>query len=40
MRFGMLRYKVPKVDLIHWYFNAPFKVVALNLGLSFSNGWI
>ncbi|GAA8469628.1 hypothetical protein HpBT249_15070 [Helicobacter pylori] len=28
MRFGALRYKVPKVDLIHWYFNAPFKVVA------------
>ncbi|GAA9191247.1 hypothetical protein HpHA192_10960 [Helicobacter pylori] len=23
-----MRYKVPKVDLVHWYFNAPLKVVA------------
>ncbi|GAA9430414.1 hypothetical protein HpHA285_12790 [Helicobacter pylori] len=28
MRLGMLRYKVPKVDLVHWYFNAPLRVVA------------
>ncbi|UOR24786.1 hypothetical protein MPF85_05605 [Helicobacter pylori] len=28
LRFGALRYKVPKVDLVHWYFNAPFKVAA------------
>ncbi|GHP60524.1 hypothetical protein [Helicobacter pylori] len=28
IRLGALRYKVPKVDLIHWYFNAPLRVVA------------
>ncbi|WRC24527.1 hypothetical protein KVC99_05400 [Helicobacter pylori] len=28
MRSGALCYKVPKVDLIHWYFNAPIRVVA------------
>nr|WP_263421611.1 hypothetical protein [Helicobacter pylori] len=28
MRSGALRYKVPSVNLIHWYFNAPFKVAA------------
>ncbi|EMJ43755.1 hypothetical protein HMPREF1436_00218 [Helicobacter pylori GAMchJs136i] len=28
MRSGALRYKVPKVNLVHWYFNAPLKVVA------------
>ncbi|GAB0031596.1 hypothetical protein yangon129_14390 [Helicobacter pylori] len=33
MRSGALRYKVPSVNLVHWYFNAPLKVVA-NLGLS------
>ncbi|WQX32760.1 hypothetical protein E5P61_05395 [Helicobacter pylori] len=24
----MLRYSVPSVNLVHWYFNAPLKVVA------------
>nr|WP_139545351.1 hypothetical protein [Helicobacter pylori] len=28
MRSGALRYKVPSMNLIHWYFNAPLKVVA------------
>nr|WP_330369258.1 hypothetical protein [Helicobacter pylori] len=28
MRSGALRYKVPKVNLVHWYFNAPLSVVA------------
>ncbi|WP_097679638.1 hypothetical protein [Helicobacter pylori] len=28
MRSGTLRYKVPSVNLVHWYFNAPLKVVA------------
>ncbi|MCQ2620811.1 hypothetical protein JT122_07930 [Helicobacter pylori] len=28
MRSGALRYSVPKVNLVHWYFNAPLKVVA------------
>lgn len=28
MRLGALRYKVPSVDLVHWYFNALFKVAA------------
>ncbi|WRE73244.1 hypothetical protein KVE19_02305 [Helicobacter pylori] len=28
MRSGALRYKVPSVNLVHWYFNAPLKVVA------------
>ncbi|XNZ29195.1 hypothetical protein ACKRAR_01620 [Helicobacter pylori] len=28
MRSGALRYKVPKVNLVHWYLNAPLKVVA------------
>ncbi|WP_120826415.1 hypothetical protein [Helicobacter pylori] len=28
MRSGALRYKVPSVNLVHWYFNAPPKVVA------------
>ncbi|UOR81397.1 hypothetical protein [Helicobacter pylori] len=28
MRSGALRYKVPNVNLVHWYFNAPLKVVA------------
>ncbi|WRA25784.1 hypothetical protein KVJ87_02285 [Helicobacter pylori] len=28
MRSGALRYKAPKVNLVHWYFNAPLKVVA------------
>ncbi|GAA7909219.1 hypothetical protein HpCOL288_14630 [Helicobacter pylori] len=28
MRSGAFRYKVPKVNLVHWYFNAPLKVVA------------
>ncbi|WP_232261049.1 hypothetical protein [Helicobacter pylori] len=23
-----MRYKVPSVNLVHWYFNAPLKVVA------------
>nr|WP_232256153.1 hypothetical protein [Helicobacter pylori] len=28
MRSGAFRYSVPKVNLVHWYFNAPLKVVA------------
>ncbi|WQW16065.1 hypothetical protein KVM68_05280 [Helicobacter pylori] len=28
MRSGALRYIVPSVNLVHWYFNAPLKVVA------------
>ncbi|WQV45459.1 hypothetical protein KVK85_02285 [Helicobacter pylori] len=28
IRSGAFRYKVPKVNLAHWYFNAPLKVVA------------
>ncbi|MCQ2943994.1 hypothetical protein JT145_07795 [Helicobacter pylori] len=28
MRLGALRYKVPSVNLVHWYFNAPLRVVA------------
>ncbi|MFP6129211.1 hypothetical protein ACLGA2_07355 [Helicobacter pylori] len=28
MRSGALRYSVPSVNLVHWYFNAPLKVVA------------
>ncbi|MGL2737907.1 hypothetical protein ACQJ75_06705 [Helicobacter pylori] len=28
MRSGALRYKVPSVNLVHWYFNAPLRVVA------------
>nr|WP_231627253.1 hypothetical protein [Helicobacter pylori] len=28
MRSGALRYSVPKVNLVHWYFNAPLRVVA------------
>ncbi|MFP6292812.1 hypothetical protein ACLGDZ_07255 [Helicobacter pylori] len=28
MRLGAFRYKVPSVNLVHWYFNAPLKVVA------------
>ncbi|ADO04279.1 hypothetical protein HPCU_05655 [Helicobacter pylori Cuz20] len=28
MRSGALRYKVPSVNLVHWYFKAPLKVVA------------
>ncbi|QIC81892.1 hypothetical protein G3M67_07205 [Helicobacter pylori] len=28
MRSGALRYKVPKVNLVHWYFNAPLNEVA------------
>nr|WP_277422104.1 hypothetical protein [Helicobacter pylori] len=28
MRSGAFRYKVPSVNLVHWYFNAPLKVVA------------
>ncbi|WQY05073.1 hypothetical protein KVJ65_05250 [Helicobacter pylori] len=28
IRSGALRYSVPKVNLVHWYFNAPLKVVA------------
>ncbi|GAA9338102.1 hypothetical protein TH0460_14660 [Helicobacter pylori] len=28
MRSGALRYKVPSVNLVNWYFNAPLKVVA------------
>ncbi|MEJ8621662.1 hypothetical protein MMN30_07510 [Helicobacter pylori] len=27
-RSGALRYSVPKVNLAHWYFNAPLRVVA------------
>ncbi|MGL2567030.1 hypothetical protein ACOWOY_06100 [Helicobacter pylori] len=32
MRSGALRYKVPSVNLVHWYFNAPLKV--------FANPWL
>ncbi|WRC69206.1 hypothetical protein E5K96_02440 [Helicobacter pylori] len=28
IRSGAFRYKVPSVNLTHWYFNAPLKVVA------------
>ncbi|MUU41677.1 hypothetical protein KVL75_02290 [Helicobacter pylori] len=28
MRSGAFRYSVPKVNLVHWYFNAPLRVVA------------
>ncbi|WRG41775.1 hypothetical protein FNE04_02460 [Helicobacter pylori] len=28
MRSDALRYSVPSVNLVHWYFNAPLKVVA------------
>ncbi|WQZ67103.1 hypothetical protein KVK93_02255 [Helicobacter pylori] len=28
MRSGALRYIVPSVNLVNWYFNAPLKVVA------------
>ncbi|WP_198514219.1 hypothetical protein [Helicobacter pylori] len=28
MRSGTFLYKVPNVNLVHWYFNAPLKVVA------------
>ncbi|PUD42728.1 hypothetical protein C2R92_01495 [Helicobacter pylori] len=28
MRSGALRYKIPSVNLVHWYFNAPLRVVA------------
>ncbi|UOR38525.1 hypothetical protein MPF94_04135 [Helicobacter pylori] len=28
IRSGAFRYKVPSVNLVHWYFNAPLKVVA------------
>ncbi|WP_000135945.1 hypothetical protein [Helicobacter pylori] len=28
MRSGAFRYKVPSVNLVHWYFNAPLRVVA------------
>ncbi|WRA09287.1 hypothetical protein KVM17_02485 [Helicobacter pylori] len=28
MRSGAFLYRVPKVNLVHWYFNAPLKVVA------------
>ncbi|MGL2776198.1 hypothetical protein ACQJ87_07420 [Helicobacter pylori] len=28
MRSGALRYSVPNVNLVHWYFNAPLRVVA------------
>nr|WP_181817045.1 hypothetical protein [Helicobacter pylori] len=28
MRSGALRYSVPSVNFVHWYFNAPLKVVA------------
>ncbi|MCQ2941030.1 hypothetical protein [Helicobacter pylori] len=28
IRSGAFLYKVPKVNLVHWYFNAPLKVVA------------
>ncbi|MGL2460317.1 hypothetical protein ACOWM9_05240 [Helicobacter pylori] len=27
-RSGAFLYKVPSVNLVHWYFNAPLKVVA------------
>ncbi|WQW69892.1 hypothetical protein KVM29_02205 [Helicobacter pylori] len=28
MRSGALRYSVPSVNLVHWYFNAPLNEVA------------
>ncbi|WP_237393008.1 hypothetical protein [Helicobacter pylori] len=28
MRSGAFRYSVPSVNLVHWYFNAPLRVVA------------
>ncbi|MFP6131805.1 hypothetical protein ACLGAO_05850 [Helicobacter pylori] len=28
MRSGTFRYSVPSVNLVHWYFNAPLRVVA------------
>ncbi|GAA8832696.1 hypothetical protein VN0806_09840 [Helicobacter pylori] len=28
MRSGAFRYKVPSVNLVHWYFNAPLNEVA------------
>ncbi|WQY03649.1 hypothetical protein KVL78_02270 [Helicobacter pylori] len=28
MRSGAFRYSVPKVNLVHWYFNAPLNEVA------------
>ncbi|UOS37895.1 hypothetical protein [Helicobacter pylori] len=28
MRSGAFLYNVPSVNLVHWYFNAPLKVVA------------
>nr|WP_232261238.1 hypothetical protein [Helicobacter pylori] len=28
MRSGAFRYKVPNVNLVHWYFNAPLNEVA------------
>ncbi|GAA8440084.1 hypothetical protein HpNP55_14950 [Helicobacter pylori] len=28
MRSGAFLYKVPNVNLVHWYFNAPLRVVA------------
>ncbi|KNX46312.1 hypothetical protein [Helicobacter pylori] len=28
IRSSALRYKVPSVNLVHWYFNAPLRVVA------------
>ncbi|RVZ40099.1 hypothetical protein EC549_08100 [Helicobacter pylori] len=28
IRSGAFRYSVPSVNLVHWYFNAPLKVVA------------
>ncbi|MGL2498628.1 hypothetical protein ACOWOA_07355 [Helicobacter pylori] len=28
MRSGAFLYSVPKVNLVHWYFNAPLRVVA------------
>ncbi|GHR06086.1 hypothetical protein [Helicobacter pylori] len=28
IRSGVFRYKVPSVNLVHWYFNAPLRVVA------------
>ncbi|WQZ01914.1 hypothetical protein KVK18_02310 [Helicobacter pylori] len=28
MRSGAFLYKVPSVNLVHWYFNAPLRVVA------------
>ncbi|WRD40684.1 hypothetical protein E5K47_02260 [Helicobacter pylori] len=28
IRSGALRYSVPSVNLVHWYFNAPLKLVA------------